>query len=269
MGVAGERGARAVAVVVARAGSKGLAGKNVASVAGRPCVEWTIEDALESSRCGRVLVSSDDERVLAIASRMGATPVAREAEWASDGARVDDAVRACLARAAGMSPALTLGARDGVVILYGNVPVRPAGLIDRALELLERTGCDSVQSYARVGKLHPWWQARVEEGSGRVSPWEGRVLFNGVYRRQDLPASYVPDGGVLAVTGRALKGEVPGVATGPHGFLGLDHRAVVTSWGEVVDIDGAIDLAVADAMLRGEGGCGSGREKSGSSAGRT
>ncbi len=250
--MSGTRVCRTIAVALARAGSKGLPGKNVAPVAGRPCVAWTVEAALSARTVDTVLVSSDSPEVLAIGRNMGAISVEREAEHASDTGAVDDAVRACLRRVARLAPPIVLDDRDPsacVVILYGNVPVRPAGLIDRAVTLLWSAGCSSVQSYAPVGKFHPWWQARLGE-NGRVTPWEGDRLFNGVYRRQELPPSFVPDGGVLVVSRRALLLD-EGVAPGPHAFLGHDHRGVVTEPGDVVDIDDANDLAVAEARLRG------------------
>lgn len=235
------------AIILARGGSKGLPRKNVLPVAGMPCVWWTIRHALGSSAAGRVVVSSDDEEVLGIARREGCLVHERPAELASDTARVDDAARAALASA------LPDEERRPVVILYGNVPVRPDDLTDRAVRLLAETGCDSVQSYAPVGKHHPWWTARLGEG-GRVAPWEGEVLNHGVFRRQDLPPAHLPDGGVIALTRAALRLEIPGVPPGPHAFFGLDRRGVETREGEVVDIDSPVDLAVADAVLRGRGG---------------
>ena len=127
--------------------------------------------------------------------------------------------------------------------------MRPVGLIDRAMELLAASRCDSVQSYARVGKYHPQWQARLDD-DGRIAPWEGDVLFGGVYRRQDLPPSYVPDGGVIAMTRRTL---FEPINDGPHGFLGADHRGIATAEGEVVDIDSPVDVLVAEAKLKGLG----------------
>ena len=135
------------------------------------------------------------------------------------------------------------------MILYANVPVRPLGLIDRAVRRMVETGCDSVQSYAAVGKMHPWWTARVDAADGTVAPWEGDVLNHGVYRRQELPPAFVPDGGVLVVSRRALFGEIAGVQAGPHACFGLDRRGVVTGDGEVVDIDSRIDAIVAEAVL--------------------
>src|SRR5690606_7841415 len=124
------------------------------------------------------------------------------------------------------------------------------------------------------------WMVRVA-GDGRLTPWEGDELFHGVYRRQNLPPAHVPDGGVIALTRRALtlgataaapvrtgqasepQGRVghasepagdaaanPEVRLSPHAFLGADRRAVVTEPGEVIDIDSPVDLMVADAALR-------------------
>lgn len=229
-------------MVLARAGSKGVPGKNVAPVAGRPCVAWTIKHALGAGV--PVVVSSDSGEVLEIARGMGALAHRRSDALATDTARVDDALReAVLWFEAEHGPVAAAG------MLYGNVPVRPAGLLGRAAALWRESGCDSVQSYAPVGKFHPWWQARIG-GDGRVTPWEGERLFHGVYRRQELPPAYVPDGGVVVASRRALMLEIPGLDAGhPHAFLGVDHRAVVNEEGAVVDIDTAADLAVASEIL--------------------
>jgi len=240
----------AIAIVLARAGSRGLPGKNVAPVAGRPCLVWTLEAALASRRVRRVVVSTDDERAAMVALGMDCEIVRRPASLAGDDASVDAAARHALEQCHA-SPT------DAVAILYASVPVRPPGLIDRAVERVLATGCDSVQSYVRVGKFHPWWTVRlIEDGAsddpeqGMVRPWEGDVLNHGVYRRQDLPPAFVPDGGVIAVTRRALMLEIPGVEPGPHAFLGADRRGIATEPGEVIDVDSRIDLLVADALLR-------------------
>lgn len=231
----------AMAIILGRAGSKGVPGKNMRPVAGKPCAQWTIEHATRSSRIGSVLVSSDDAALLDLARWMGCCVHERSAEHASDTATIDHAARAALAAADADT--------QHIVVLYANVPVRPADLSDRALALLETSGADSVQSYAPVGKHHPWWTARLDE-SGSVAPWEGDVLNHKVYRRQDLPPAFVPDGGVIALTRAALMLDVPGVDAGPHAFFGRDRRGIRTGEGEVVDIDTTIDLVVADAILR-------------------
>lgn len=241
----------ATAIILGRAGSKGVPGKNVASVGGKPCGLWTIELVLTSRAVERVVVSTDDATLALLARDRGAVVIDRPAELASDTARIDDAARHAVetlerehARLAPTAP---------IVILYANVPVRPLDLIDRAVALLGSTGCDSVQSYQSVGKHHPWWTARIDP-AGRVGPWEGDVLNHGVFRRQDLPPAFIPDGGIIALTRRALFCEIPGVPPGPHAFFGRDRRGVVNPEGSVIDIDAPTDLLVADAILRGSGG---------------
>ncbi len=231
----------AIAIVLARAGSKGLPGKNTLPVAGKPCVLWTIEAARRARSVARVVVSSDNEAVLRTAVEHGCEVVQRPDALAHDTATIDDAARH--AHQAIGSP------QSPIVILYANVPVRPETLIDDAVKLLVGSGCDSVQSYTRVGKHHPWWTVRVGD-NGRVRPWEGEVLYHGCYRRQDLPAAMVPDGGVIALSPEALMRRV-NAPEGPHCFLGNDRRGVVTQEGDVIDIDSRTDLLVADAVLRG------------------
>lgn len=236
-----------LAIILARAGSKGLPGKNTMPIAGRACIEWTIEHALLSSRVDAVAVSTDDEHAAAIAAGMGVSVIERPAELANDTATVDDAARHAVLALSSHRDALR---PDFCVILYANVPVRPSDLTDRACERLAAASADSVQSFAPVGKHHPWWTARVKESDGTLAAWEGETLFHNTYRRQMLPPAFVPDGGVVAVTRRSLFLEVPGVAPGPHAFLGRDRRAVISAEGAVIDIDTRIDAHVADAVLR-------------------
>lgn len=238
-------------VILARAGSKGVPGKNIAPVAGRPCIAWSIDHALAAQHVGAVgpvAVSTDGPTIASIARDLGVPVLARSPDLASDRATVDAAAREALAQLEAAH-----GPLAGLVILYGNVPVRPAGLIERAVDVLLTTGCDSVQSYAPVGKHHPWWTARVQ-ADGAVRPWEGDVLNHGVFRRQDLPPAHIPDGGVLVVTRAALLLQCPGAAPGPHQFFGRDRRGVLTAEGDVIDIDSPIDLLVADALLRQRAG---------------
>lgn len=226
-----------VAVVIGRAGSKGLPRKNALPVAGVPMIAHTIRFARASASIGRVIVSTDGEEIAAIARGEGVEVVPRPAALANDTATVDSAVRHAVESACG---------RDGpdgqiVVILYGNVPVRPADLADRAVARLVETGADSVQSYYRVGKTHPYWMSRLDDG-GRVS----QFVENRIYRRQELPPLFMPDGGVIAVRRASLFDVREGE---PHAFFGRDRRGIETREGDVIDVDTAVDMAVAEAIL--------------------
>jgi len=231
---------KTICVILARSGSKGLPGKNTRLLAGKPVVAWTLEHARGSRRMGRIVLSTDSQEIAEIGRGYQAAVVLRPAELASDTATVDSAARHAVA----VIEEQDGGRCDAAVILYGNVPVRPKNLADLAIQKLEATGADSVQSVCVVGKFHPYWM-RVLGGEG------GDTLThyqpNDIYRRQDLPPVYQIDGGVIAVTRQSLFTVAEGH---PHAFLGRDRRAVVTEPGRVVDVDTQLDLAVAQAFLK-------------------
>ncbi|GAB5497300.1 MAG: acylneuraminate cytidylyltransferase family protein [Phycisphaerales bacterium] len=239
----------AVAIVLGRAGSKGVPGKNTRIIAGKPCAAWTIEHAQQTPGVDLVVVSTDSEELKTLAQSMGAQVVERPDELAGDTATVDDAARHAMESIADSHP-WTTDPLQPTLILYANVPVRPADLSERALKLLRDSGCDSVQSYERVGKHHPWWMVTLDE-TGALSPWEGDVLNHGVFRRQDLPPAHLPDGGVIALTRRSLMLEIADVQEGPHGFFGKDRRGIVSPSGAVVDIDEEADVVRAEILLGG------------------
>ena len=227
-------GPRAVAVVIGRAGSKGLPGKNTRILVNRPMVEHTIGAAIDARRVGRVVVSSDCDRIKAVAESMAVELVDRPADLATDTTPVDEVVRHAV-QTAGGDEAI-------IVILYANVPVRPVDLIDRAVERLAETGADSVRSFSDVGKHHPLWMASLD-ADGRVQPF----VENTTHRRQDLPRLLVSDGGVIAVTPSSL---YAGRADDPHAFLGTDRRGIESPPGSVVDVDTPGDFALAESILR-------------------
>ncbi|MFG0331281.1 MAG: cytidylyltransferase domain-containing protein [Phycisphaerales bacterium] len=220
------------AVIIGRAGSKGLPGKNAMALLGRPMVSYSIEAARESEAVTRLIVSTDCAEMRRAAEREGVEVIQRPESLATDSATVDAAVR----------HAVESDNAPFVVILYANAPVRPRGLIDRAVRMLIESRADSVQSYAGVGKYHPYWESRIDE-EGRVTPF----IENQVYRRQDLPPLFIPDGGVIVVRREALLNAEP---SEPHSFLGRDRRGILNEPGAVVDIDTKADLVLAEIRLR-------------------
>ena len=228
----------ATAVVIGRAGSKGLPGKNIRSLGGRPMIWYTLERIERSRSVKRIILSTDSPTLADQAAHcplsLPLTYVARPPELARDDSSVQDVVRHAVA---------STGDDSGIcVVLYVNVPLRPVDLIDRAVDMLRRTGADSVQSYVPSGTHHPWWQIRIDE-EARSLPWHHSVPD----RRQDLPPAFAHDGGIIAVTRASLFNDGP--PSGPHAFLGHDRRALVNRAGDVIDIDDALDLHFAEAVL--------------------
>lgn len=233
-----------LAVILARAGSKGLPEKNARTLKGKPLLAWTIEHAKNSKSLSKIVLSTDGAALAEIARHHGIDVIHRPAALATDDARVQDAARHAVEQVE-QNDHTTFG---HIVILYGNVPLRPADLTDRAVAKLIQTRADSVQSVCPVGKMHPYWMKILTgENEDVMAPYQP----NEIYRRQDLPPVFMLDGGIIAVTRDALMNSEHDDQ--PHGFLGKDRRAVTTEPGQVVDVDSALDLALADALLSSAG----------------
>lgn len=115
-----------LAIIPARAGSTRLPGKNVRPMAGKPMVAWTLEAALAARSLDRIVVSTDDPAVAAVAAKMGlAPPFMRPAGLSGPDASVMDAIAHALT---------ALGEDwDHVVLLQPTSPLRTAQDVDRVV----------------------------------------------------------------------------------------------------------------------------------------
>lgn len=228
------------AVIMARAGSVGLPGKSLRLLRGRPVITYTFDHVRAAQRITRSVVSSDDPAILQLAREAGFETITRPAHLATSSAPTDPVLRHAVREL--FRPEQWPAA---VVMLYGNVPLRRNNMIDRCLELLLTTGCESVQTIAPVGKMHPYWMFDLA-ADGQIR----KHVPNEVYRRQDLPPLYAPTGAVYVMKTSALM-RAEGTRD-PHAFLGVDRRGLVVDPEDSVDIDTAKDLMLAEAMLAQE-----------------
>jgi CMP-N,N'-diacetyllegionaminic acid synthase len=226
-------------IILARAGSRGLREKCMHPLLGRPLIEYTFEHAGSAKCLDAIVLSTDCRSAARLAALHGIDVIARPAELATDTARVDDAARHAVQNWESDHGHPI----DAAVLLYANIPVRAAGVIDRAIAHLQRSGADSVRTVAPIGKHHPDWLHRLN--GDRMEP----LRSNGIHRRQDLEPLYYHDGAVVVVTRGALF-ESPDLKDDPQAFLGRDRRALVQWPDEAVDVDEAFDVIVAEALLR-------------------
>lgn len=228
-----------LAVVMARGGSVGVPGKALRPLLGRPVIAYTFDHVREARRVTRAVVSSDDRAILELAARHRFETIERPPELATATSATDPVLRHAVRVMAERGGALP----DAVVMLYGNVPLRRGQMIDRCVALLAESGCDSVQTVAGVGKMHPYWMFDRSE-DGRIR----KHIPNDVFCRQDLPPLYSPTGAVYVMRTAVLMA-AEGSAD-PHAFLGADRRGLVVEAEDSVDIDTPRDLFLAEAMLR-------------------
>lgn len=81
---------KCVAFIPARAGSRGIPGKNKKDFCGKPLVQWSIDQAVESKLFDRIVVSSDDKDILKIARKCGVVADERDPSLAQDETKLDD-----------------------------------------------------------------------------------------------------------------------------------------------------------------------------------
>src|SRR5262245_30486631 len=124
-----------LALIPARGGSKGIPGKNLVALSGRPLLAYTCDAARESARITRIVVSTDSEAIASAAETFGATPLMRPEALAADDTPMIGVVRHALdaLEASGYGPEI-------VVLLQPTSPLRRAEHIDGAVDLLIDSG---------------------------------------------------------------------------------------------------------------------------------
>lgn len=181
-------GKSVAAIIPARAGSKGLRGKNIRPLCGKPLIAWTIEQARLSSHIDDIIVSTDVDTIAEIARSAGAAvPFLRPAELATDVASTYDVIRHAL----GYYRVDTGCEFDYTILLEPTSPLREDDDVDRMLSVLATEG-DRFDSIVSLGEVttHPSIMKRFD--GDRVVPFNGQ--WDAAVRRQDQPPAYFPYG---------------------------------------------------------------------------
>jgi YrbI family 3-deoxy-D-manno-octulosonate 8-phosphate phosphatase len=231
--------AEVLAIIPARGGSKGIPRKNIREFAGHPLIAYSISAGLQAETVTRVIVSTDDEEIAAVARRCGAdTPFLRPAEYAQDNTLdlpvFQHALR-WLEEKEGYRPAL-------VVQLRPTSPIRPIDCVDRAVRLLlEHPQADSVRGVVPAGQNpHKMW--RIDAVGGNMRPLLAVEGIAEPYNapRQVLPPVYWQTGHIDAVRPATIfAGSMSGQVILP---LILDPRYTV-------DIDNPSDWVRAEWLV--------------------
>lgn len=176
-----------IAIIPARGGSKGLPGKNVRPLNGKPLIAYAIEEALKAKHIDRVIISTDDEEIARVAVQYGAElPFMRPTELASDTAQAIDNYIYTIGRLEEEGKEQI----DAFVVLQPTSPLRIAEDIDGAVGLFLEKGADSVISYCP--EAHPvTWHKYLDEEGRFVN-----IFDDNIQNRQANRVSYYPNGAV-------------------------------------------------------------------------
>jgi CMP-N-acetylneuraminic acid synthetase len=219
-------------VITARAGSKRIPGKNLVPLNGIPLIDYTLHAARDARRLAALVLSTDGEEIAQHARRLGmAVPQLRPAHIAGDRSPIVDALQHAV-------HAFEQGGgirADAIVLLQPTSPFRGAQDIDRAIELFERTGADTVTG-VRAVRDHPYWAWRKADRA--IAPFF--TLAEMSTDRQLLPEAYAENGAIYVVRrDLVLAGKLYGARVIPYLMDDLSS----------VDIDTPLDLAWAEFLL--------------------
>ncbi|OHA20395.1 MAG: hypothetical protein A2849_01295 [Candidatus Taylorbacteria bacterium RIFCSPHIGHO2_01_FULL_51_15] len=173
-------------IIPARGGSKSIPRKNIKPLLGKPLIAWSIESA-KQSKLSRVIVSTDDAEIAAVAKKYGAeVPFMRPGEFALDTTPSEPVLRHALdwlKKHENYVP-------DAVALLQPTNPIRTAKQIDNAIEIFIEKQPDSVVTvHEAIANNNPGWILKRNE-KDEVVLWNGDPLRKIPARRQELPKGY-------------------------------------------------------------------------------
>jgi N-acylneuraminate cytidylyltransferase len=222
-----------IAIIPARAGSKGLPGKNTALIEGKSLVQLAIESALSIPEITRVVVTSDDVSVQKIASDLGAEVVVRPAELAQDNSSIESAILHALAEL-NLDPTST----DVLTVIQPTSPLRDKQLLATSISNFIKNGSQ--------GSLFGVVEVEHHPAKMLVVNGEFVVPFTKV---EDLSAPrqqldrVVRQSGSIYITNLQQFLSLGTLFINPVGW-------VAVSGAEAIDIDTAQDLALAQKTAR-------------------
>ena len=222
-------------IIPARGGSKGVPRKNIRPLAGKPLIVWTIEAAQAAETITRLVVSTEDDEIAAVAARAGAEVIRRPAELARDTSPTEPAMFHALEE---------LKAREGyepeaVALLQCTSPLRGADVIDAGVRKLFETGCDAVMT---VTPIQHWYLAgTIRDGDVFVPEYD----YAKRPRSQDMPEKYRENGALYVTRIEAFYRY--------KNRLGGDVRVIIMDPVRSIDIDTWEDFRLAEEVLRGLG----------------
>jgi CMP-N,N'-diacetyllegionaminic acid synthase len=172
-----------LAVIPARGGSRGIPGKNLIDVGGKPLIEHTINSALESRRIDKVIVSTDSEEIASKARSLGVdVPYMRAKSLSEDNTPSSLVILDAIKRIPGYSV---------VLMLQPTSPLRTGDDIENALDLFMANDKCALISVSE-DFVSPYWSFSLRD-DGNLAPLFSKYLSVG---RQKLPKTYSPNGAI-------------------------------------------------------------------------
>lgn len=227
---------RILAIIPVRGGSKGVPGKNIKLLGGKPLLAYTSEIALQSKYLTEVIVSTEDEPIMEVAKSLGLqVPFFRPKELAQDSTPTIDVIIHALNWYEYQNIFF-----DAVCLLQVTSPFRTLDFLDKAICKFIECGCDSLVSVQKVPEeYNPHWTFEVNaEGNLKIATGEAEIIS----RRQELPTAYHRDGSIYVTKTDVLLKE--------HSLYGKSTAFIESEPDFYVNIDTMEDWEKAEEMIQ-------------------
>ncbi len=220
---------KAIAIIPARGGSKGIFRKNVIEIAGKPMLAWNIEAARASKFVDTVYISTDDAEIASVARNYGAQVIGRPTELAGDTATSESALVHALGvlKEQGKEP-------DLLIFMQCTSPLTATEDIDAAVQKLLDEKADSCLT---VKDFHYFVWKQNEDGSAEGINHDKRFRP----RRQDREPQYKENGAIYVM-------KTDGFKKAGHRFFGKTVLSLMPPE-RCFEIDEPADLQIAEALL--------------------
>ena len=191
---------RFLGVIPARGGSKGVPGKNIRPVAGKPLIAWTIEAAKASGVLDRLVVSTDNDRIANVARQCGAEVRMRPAALAGDDTPTRPVLEHVAEELEGEGAAF-----DAVVTLQPTSPLRlPRHITEACVQFAADANADSLVSCVAVPHIFNPVSVMKRNWQGYLESFVGG---DAITRRQDKPEVFARNGAAVYITRRSRIGD--------------------------------------------------------------
>ena len=224
-----------IAFIPARGGSKGVPGKNIKEICGKPLIAWTIEAALKAEGVDRVIVTTDDEDIARVAREYGAeVPFMRPAELSSDTASAIDVY----IHATEFVMNETGNQIEKFMVLLPTVPLRNETHIDEAIAQFVADEATTLISFAEAEVPASWYHTTDENGRVHNAGFgQGITMTN----RQNNETYIVPNGAIYILDYELLKTK--------RTYYCDNTVAYIMKREESIDIDYPIDFEFAQCLM--------------------
>lgn len=229
---------RILGIIPARGGSKGVPGKNIKLLNGKPLLQYTSEIALESQYLTHVILSSDDNEIIMMAKSLGVqVPFTRPSTLAEDQTPTIDVIIHALQWFENHDVFF-----DAVCLLQVTSPFRTVKFLDEAIAKFSYSGCDSLVSVHKVPfEYNPHWTFEVNpEGNLKIATGEEKIIS----RRQELPEAYHRDGSIYIMKTEVLLQK--------HSLYGKSISFIESPSEFYVNIDTQDDWEKAEQMIKND-----------------